>query len=253
MKLQKQLNNQFMELGQGAVSTKQENTSSILEQIFSAFDKRPQLDHVFHGVRRIKLGKHGSRSSLFYSKKCGGFIPVESRLELRHCYQLEADRTVKRYRTQAIKIPRAGKYLVPDFLIEFVDGKFEVHEVKLDVRLGNEALRLKLQFALEFLLADGLAYRVITEKNLPQSHVEQNIVMLYDRGGRLTVSELQLDLLRKLVLAILPGERTVCRIREELRRVGMPSFLLENALFSGVLSCELAHPIRSQSLVEVPA
>lgn len=239
--------------GQTKQPGEHENSYSLLEEIHAAFDVTPDLDQVFHGTRSIKLGKQGSRSSLFYSRKCGGFIPVESRLELRHCYQLEINRAVRRYRSQAIRVPHRGRYLVPDFLIEFVDGTFEVLEVKVDARLRDEEQKLKLQFISEFLMANGMAYRVLTEKDLPHFCAEQNVVMLYDRGGRIHASDLQLRHVSELVRSMSPTDRTVGRVREQLRCVGMPIFLLENALFSGWLKCDLNRPICSRSLIEVPA
>jgi hypothetical protein len=224
----------------------------IHEQISAAFEIQLDLDQTFHGVRAIKLGKHGSRSSLFYSRKNGGFIPVESRLELRHCYQLEADRTVMQYRSQAISILQGARCLVPDFLVANVDGTFAVHEVKVSAHL-TEKLRSKLQFLAEVLRGYGVPYKVITEQNFPAFHVEQNCVMLYDRGGRLPASDLQIARVCSLAQDVPPADRTVCRVRFELKTAGMPSYLLEHALFKGALDCDLTRAISLDSLVEVHA
>lgn len=225
---------------------------AILKQIQTAFDAGPGVDHVFHGVRRIKLGKHGSRSSLFFSRKCGGFIPVESRLELRHCYQLEANKNVRRYRSQAVKVPYSGRELVPDFLVESVDGTFEVHEVKVSARLEDPAQTKKLQFASEFLRAHGVSYLVITEKDFPHPCIEKNVAMLYDRGGRLSASDLHLAHVSGLVRSLSPSERTFGQVRAALKNSGMPLHWLEAALFTGALACNLASSICTNSVIEVP-
>lgn len=222
----------------------------IHEQISAAFEIQLDLDQTFHGVRAIKLGKHGSRSSLFFSRKNGGFIPVESRLELRHCYQLEADRTVVQYRSQALSITQGVRSLVPDFLVAHVDGTFAVHEVKVSAYL-TEKLRSKLQFLAEFLAGYGVPYKIITELHFPTRQVERNGTMLYDRGGRLPASDLQIARVCSLAQRLSPTERTIHRVRLELSMAGLPVFLLEHALFKGALHCELARPITAETLVEV--
>lgn len=227
-------------------------SDSILKQIHSAFDESPELDQVFHGVRRIKLGKHGSRSSLFFSKKCGGFIPVESRLELRHCYQLEANKKVKRYRSQAVKVPYCGRQLVPDFLVESTDGTFEIHEIKVSARLEDQAQRLKLQFISDFLLTYGVPYLVITEKDFPKPCVEKNVAMLYDRGGRLSASDLQLAHVSGLVRSLPLSQRTIGGVRMALKIGGLQPYLLEAALFTGVVGCNLSSSISTTTLITVP-
>lgn len=252
MKLRKPWGDEGMTYGRGEQYAESNTPYSTLEQIHTAFEESPGLDQVFHGIRRIKLGKHGSRSSLFFSRKCGGFIPVESRLELRHCYQLEANRDVKRYRSQAIKIPYCGRYLVPDFLVESIDGSFEVHEVKISARLDDQAQSTKLKFTSDFLLAYGVSYVVITEKDFPHPSVEKNVAMLYDRGGRLSASDLQLDHVSGLVRALPPSERTIGGVRMALKINGMQQYLLEAALFAGALECDLASSICTTSSIEVP-
>ena len=222
----------------------------IHQQITSAFEVKLELDQTFHGVRRIKLGKHGSRSSLFFSRKNNGFIPVESRIELRHCYQLEADCAVMQYRSQAISIAHGARHFVPDFLIAHVDGSFAVHEVKVSAHI-TENQRNKLQFLSDLFAGHGIPYRVITELCFPPPKIEQNRVMLYDRGGRLPASELQIERVWSLVSDLAPPDRTVRRARLELSTAGLPIYLLEHALFTGVLTCDLARPICADSMVEV--
>lgn len=224
----------------------------IFKQIQLAFDAKLGLDQTYHGVRRIKLGKHGSRSSLFYSRKNGGFIPVESRLELRHCYQLESDPDVQQYRSQAIAVLRGTRRLVPDFLVACADGKFMVDEVKVSSGL-TEKQKSKLQFLAGVFAAHDITYRVVTEQNFPVFQVEQNRVMLYDRGGRLSASDLQIERVYSLAHAVPRADRTVCRVRLELKTAGLPAYLLEHALFKGALGCDLTRAISSDSLVEVSA
>lgn len=63
--------------------------SHILEQITAAFEKRPDVADVLHGQRRIRQGGKGRRTALFASRKNGGAVPVESKLELAHAVALQ--------------------------------------------------------------------------------------------------------------------------------------------------------------------
>jgi len=80
------------------------DATELLTQIAQAFQKSPNLARVLHGDRKIRQGGRGRRTALFPSMKCGGSIPLESRLELAYAVVLERSPSVQEYRTQAIRI-----------------------------------------------------------------------------------------------------------------------------------------------------
>lgn len=107
---------------------------SILDQIETAFQSIPNIASTLHGQRKIYQGCYGRRTSLFPSTKCGGAIPLESRLELAHAICLERDPTVRNFRTQAIRIPLSKtNCCYPDFLVQTIDNTYEIHEIKPDI------------------------------------------------------------------------------------------------------------------------
>src|SRR5450830_1565529 len=104
---------------------------SAVQQLVTAFSRTTGADGVIHGLRKIKLGKYGSRSSLFYSAKNRCLIPVESRLEREFCYALEVDRTVRAYRTQCLQLHYLNGEIYPDFQVMTTQNTFKVVEVKM--------------------------------------------------------------------------------------------------------------------------
>ncbi len=92
-------------------STKPSAHQSILDQIDFAFSQKPNIASILHGQRRIHQGSPGRRTSLFPSRKCGGAIALESRLELAYAVQLESNPDVESYRTQALKIPLSENHV----------------------------------------------------------------------------------------------------------------------------------------------
>lgn len=90
----------------------------IFEQIHCAFNQKPNIARTLHGQRRIYQGCLERRTSLFPSRKAGGSIALESKLELAYAIQLESLAVVESYRTQALSIPIGqNQNIFPDFLI----------------------------------------------------------------------------------------------------------------------------------------
>lgn len=134
----------------------------IWEQIEKAFNAKPNLASTFHGQRKVFQGCFGRSTALFPSTKSGGAIPLESRLELAQALCLEQSPQVKSFRTQAIKIPLSGNHFsYPDFLVQNIDGSFEIHEVKPSIKaLAQEELQ-KFEQAFEILNQMGILFKLI--------------------------------------------------------------------------------------------
>jgi hypothetical protein len=221
-------------------------------QIEAAFDAAPGLDGIIHGIRKIKQGKHGSRSSLFFSRKNECFIPVESRLERTFCYHMEADPLISKYRGQALEIPFRKSCLYPDFLILKQTGQFLVCEVKASVFVDDSNNTEKFNFLEGILYSIGVEFDVMTEKKMLSGQEKLNLMMTYNRGGRLIapdyVSEWPAELFGQLNASYL----TVKVLREEMVRRAIPAYQLEGAIFHGKLLCNMRLPITSTTLVRLP-
>ncbi len=220
-------------------------------QITAAFNAIPGLDGTIDGVRKIKQGKHGSRSSLFFSLKNECFIPIESRLERAFCYEMEADPNVVKYRGQALEIPFRKSYLYPDFLVLTTQGEILVREVKGLAFVGNSSNLEKFHFLDRTLGASGVGFDVVTENNMLSGQPKMNQVMTYDRGGRLHLPDYFSSWLLELIRFLDPVKLTIARIRQELASNAMPAHYLEAAIFHGKLLCNTMLPILSNTPVRL--
>lgn len=223
----------------------------IHKQINNAFNAISGLDGVIHGVRPIKQGKHGSRSSLFNSAKNHALIPVESNLERKYCYQLEADSNVAAYRTQALAIPYRESALFPDFLVFDIHGNPFVREIKHSFFVDGKRASEKISYLLSTFARIGLEFCVVTELDLWNKTETANWTMLYDRGGRLAPLDALLDCVVNLVGNINCKPRNMASIRYEMHRSKLPHYLLEAGLFKGKLRCRMDRPITTLTEVEV--
>ena len=166
----------------------------IFEQIKTAFATEPNIAATIHGQRKIFQGCYGRRTALFPSKKCSGAIPTESRLELAHAICLERNSSVINYRSQALKIKLShDQYCYPDFLIQTIDGCYEVHEVKPSV--ASLALDEYVRFdRLASLLSSvGITFKLIDQTELPTEQELQQLLYWYQRGHRFDWSKFEIE------------------------------------------------------------
>lgn len=156
---------------------------NILKQIETAFQTEPTIASTLHGQRKIFQGCYGRRTALFPSVKCGGAIPVESRLELAHAVILEQDPRIKHYRTQAIKIPLAqNQFCYPDFLVKTTNNSYEIHEVKPSLSsLSHEDIERFGRLS-SLLQAIGIVFRLVDQRSLPTNQYLQQLLYWYQRG-----------------------------------------------------------------------
>ncbi|WP_421834020.1 Tn7 transposase TnsA N-terminal domain-containing protein [Acinetobacter baumannii] len=202
----------------------------IWEQIEKAFHAKPNLASTLHGQRKVFQGCFGRNTALFPSTKSGGAIPLESRLELAQALCLEQSPQVKSFRTQAIKIPLSGNHFsYPDFLVQNIDGSFEIHEVKPSIRaLAQEELQ-KFEQVSEILNQMGILFKLIDQFSLPTTKQLQNLLYLYQRGHKRIWTPLEID------LAMNELERTsphnIEAIYTSLQKLGLPCELGDYLLF----------------------
>lgn len=172
-----------------------DDVPSILSQIKAAFAKPPNVASALHGQRRIRQGGRGKRTALFASRKSGGAIPVESRLELGHAIALERSYQVRDYRTQAICIALPeGRWAYPDFLVLTQSGEFEVHEVKPSIaHLSADHVR-RFNVMEKLLETVGVGFKLIDANNLPTDRVLEDLLFRYTRGHCKMWTHMQIEL-----------------------------------------------------------
>lgn len=221
-------------------------THQYLAEVFA---RSPGLDGTLNGVRRIIQGKHGSRSSLFFSAKNRAFMPVESRLERSVCYQLEADRSVAKYRTQPIAVKYGSGQLVPDICVLSVSGEYRILEVKPAVFTMTPDNLRKADFLRNHFSELGIGYSVIGDGYCGTPTELSNIQRLYNRGGRFP---LESELLHGLGPRVLQnsGPITMMEAGLRIRDAGIAHYYLEAALFHGHLRCNMRLAISSKTIVE---
>jgi hypothetical protein len=172
-------------------------------------------------------------------------------LEFAFCYQLEHAKSVLKYRTQAVKVPFGGYHIYPDFLIWDKNALPYFREVK-SFRFADTSRSLeKSRNVARLAERIGSHHQVVTERDLWQGNEKRNRMMAYDRGGKRSPSELLLIELIKVVLTLSPSCRTASQIRKELKQRGLPSYLIEAALFNDYLKCDMSRLISESTLLEV--
>jgi hypothetical protein len=224
----------------------------IYQQLAEAFARRPGLDGVIHGARPVMQGKHGSRSSLFYSAKNDALIPVESNLELAVCHVLEWDRGIQAYRTQPIEVNIGDKRLYPDCCIKRRDGTFEILEIKPAAHRSISKNRVRFEILRSYFSEAGINFTVVGEELCGGPAEQSNRAYIYNRGGRAQVGSSFAEL---CLFPTIRNQRLfqILELRCGLREAGAPVHALETALFLGYLKCDMSRPITEKTFVEVVA
>ena len=208
---------------------------SIAEQVTEAFNTKPTADGVIHGLRKIILGTVGKRPTLFPSKKNGGMIAFESRLEFAYRLQLERDPEVKAYRTQALKIAISkAQFVYPDFFIKYQDGTIKVHEVKPDSLSINQVDFVRYNLLKLILKNSNIDFRFVDRSELPTEYESLILNFLYQNAHTNDWSEHQ----------ILSGTRSIpplndllfIEVQDYLTVSGLPKELANYLIFYGHIS-----------------
>ena len=89
-------------------------------------------------------------------------------------------------------------YIVPDFLVRYIDGAVRLIEVKPSDKLHKPDVRRKLSVARRFAKQNGWSFHVLTEHELKQGPLLANLRLL-SRYRRLVTDAVQLDAILTLV------------------------------------------------------
>lgn len=200
--------------------------SDLLQQMEMAFGKAPNVARVLHGERRIHQGGRGRRTALFPSRKCGGTVPLESRLELAHAVALERSPSVREYRTQAICIPLpGGRFAFPDFLVRTTAGEIEVHEVKPSIEHLSPTDTQRFATIRALLSEIGVRLRLIDSRNLPSGRELDDLLYRFSRGHVQPYTCVQIELAASALSA--QGLGSFAEAYVVLERLDLPARLAD--------------------------
>ncbi len=166
----------------------------LIKQVEEAFSKSPSPAGVITGRREIKLGKRGvGRPSHFPSKKnaVGSLsvvsLPVESRMESMYALELERNRNVKAFRTQAIElaVPGADAPTYPDFLVVDASGRLHLREVKADKRYLSTKTQLRTERFATVLPKLGFSYAVVDATDMSCGMKSVNLFRLHKQYSQI--------------------------------------------------------------------
>ncbi len=110
--------------------------------------------------------KHAHIRGYFKSIKCNSDIYYGSSYELRCIYLLENDDSVASFSRANTFIDRDKRYRNPDLLVNYIDGKVEIIEVKAEKVLANHIeVQKQVEETRNYCLLNNIAFRVWSESN----------------------------------------------------------------------------------------
>jgi hypothetical protein len=114
-------------------------------------------------------GKNNHVSGNYISTKTGLTYRYRSSWERSVMLHLDSCCEVKTWSYESMRIPYINvsqRWYVPDFVVEFVDGRREVWEVKPAEFVSSRANLLKAEAAISFLRETGYSYFILTRDDL---------------------------------------------------------------------------------------
>ncbi len=191
-------------------------TGELHRAVLAALRTQPEVNGCFQGVRKLRNGLPFKRVVLYPSRKNGGLIPCESRLEGIFAESLEINPEIRTYRSQPIHMPGPnGSPIVPDFAIEFKDGVLALADIKSLVMLGDPDVQERLSWARTYLADRQMRYYIHTERDL-HAEPQRSIRGALARAVRVDLPwEIEAQV-RELV----PKKKTVGELRSSLIAAG---------------------------------
>ena len=123
--------------------------------------------------RKKKKGHY--KTGIHIAKKCVQPIKYRSSWELTVAIHLDNDPTVKSFEYESVKIPymlnvrtRKIRNYIPDFIVQYIDGRKVIIEVKRTSALNNLIVMKKASAAREWAAKNGMEYVFWTNKIIEQ-------------------------------------------------------------------------------------
>lgn len=165
----------------------------------------------FKKSREIPI-KEYSLSGSIVSIKNNEIIEFESSLERDFICLIEFDTDVIKYCHQPIKIyfNDDKNYYVPDFYVEYRNGKKEVIEIKYsdDILVNHDLYKNKFKAAKEFCQKNGITFKILTEIDVRNEYLENVKFLLrystsYRHGGVIPINSAKdIELIKTKIRAL---------------------------------------------------
>ncbi|MFJ2526428.1 hypothetical protein ACIOWB_25225 [Pseudomonas capeferrum] len=134
--------------------------------------------------RLPKHGRHGSRVTIFPSKKNNAPLMCESLLEAAFCLELERRADVTCYRIHPYTLTFAHRKIryTPDFEVTFASGAQQLIEVKNDQSFDCQKTKARLLRIVELLTEHDCLLECLPMRHFYDETRTTNLNYLYNRG-----------------------------------------------------------------------
>lgn len=125
------------------------------------------------GIKKPKKRKRHYKTGVYISKKCIEPVMYRSGWELVYAKYLDLETTVKSFTYESFSIPYVANFstgkirkYIPDFLVEYIDGKQMLVEIKRDDKLTNKKVQKKYAAAKVWCGSRNIIHIFVTSKEI---------------------------------------------------------------------------------------
>ncbi|WP_152668440.1 hypothetical protein [Pseudomonas frederiksbergensis] len=205
-----------------------------------------RLAHIatFSATRLPHHGRHGSRVTIFPSRKNNRPLMCESLLEAAFCLELERRRDVLYYliHPYTITIAAIKVSYTPDFEITFVSGEQQLAEVKNDQSMECQRVRIRLSKIVELLGEQNCLLECLPLHHFYHTTRTGNLEYLYyhayNDDGRTDAA----------IQKYLHQQPRSVPLRQLMVNT-FPFTAIAHALFYNAIHCNLRKPITGETMV----
>lgn len=205
----------------------------IHQEISAKLAALPNRASTLQGMRALPHGQTGKRIIYFQSRKNGGSIPTESRLEAAFALCLEAHHDVEHYRGQPVTLVGTDFAYTPDFVARLRDGRLVVFEVKPGGRLTQPELQFRLLRIQRWFAAARIDFQIVTDAMLSPNNELINLQYIYRRATFTALPELASRMHARLEAH--RGAATLRDVRTYAMAEGWPAAAAEGLVWDGHL------------------
>ena len=206
-------------------------------------------------VRRIPL--LGTRKNIgkFPSVKMGRTAWYESLLERDYMYRLDRDVEVQHWEEQPLKIRfvHGGRthYYTPDFEVHRTSKK-QIVEVKPQEKVDSGEWDLVFRIASSLCEREGYEFVVVTDKMIRKQPELDNVKKLW-KYARVPLLPQHQILCKNFFCRNQMSEISLTELMDYFRTEGITADIAYALIFCGVLDIDMAQPLNSKSLIQMPA
>ncbi|MGY1449381.1 hypothetical protein ACW582_19710 [Pseudomonas chlororaphis] len=194
--------------------------------------------------RLPRHGRHGSRVTIFPSKKNNAPLMCESLLEAAFCLELERRADVARYQIHpyTLSFIRAKIRYTPDFEVTFTNGAQQLIEVKNDQSFQCSKTKARLLRIVDLLAEYDCLLECLPMHHFYNAARATNLDYLYHRGYS---SNGQADAAIRHYLAQQPKAISL----QQLLQTAFEPTEVAHALFYKAIYCNMREPITKETML----